>query len=355
MRQHPDGRRCAACRCAEGGQVGRDGPAGQVDDGHLPARGEPVGGGHGQHRRPAGQRAARDVHPVDAVGNGDGVPPLLAREGGPLLLPLAGPLRVLGLRLVQPGLLVRAEPLDPHPLGIDPPPQYPLPLPDRVAAQPCGQQAGGDGRRGDDGGHPPGGDAGRERERDHGRRAGREPQWPPDEAFFPALRRQPVAGQRLPLGRNRPARRRSRIGGRGRVLPPQVQRGHVRLLGAGCRARQPGRHYPARRDEPLSRPAHREDELRLAERQQGPRRDHRAGDKIRRGARDRARDCREHGSAGRHAAVRGHGSAWRGRHRPRGGIRDAGRTPRRRSAAGAAACRSAWRGWRPGPGRRRDT
>ena len=85
---------------AEAGQVGRDGPAGQVDDRRLAVRGEPVGGGHGQHRRPAGQRAARDVHPVDPVGNGDGVPPLLAHEGGPLLLPLADLPRVRRLRRV---------------------------------------------------------------------------------------------------------------------------------------------------------------------------------------------------------------------------------------------------------------
>ena len=127
------------------------------------------------------------------------------------------------------------EPLDPQPLGVDPPPQRPLAPPDRVAAQPRGQQAGGDGRRGDDGGHPAGGGARGERERDHGRGGGRQPRRPRDAGFLPPLGRQPVLGQPLPLRRHPAGAAAARDRRRGRVLPPQVQRGHARAPGRPAR------------------------------------------------------------------------------------------------------------------------
>ena len=268
-------------------------------------------------------------------------------------------------------LLVRAEPLDPQPLGVDPLPQRPLAPPDRVAAQPRDHQAGGDGRRGDDGGHPAGGGAGRERERGHGRGGDRQPQRPRDAGFPPAAGppASPADSRGRSGGTGRP-RRRPGIGVRGRVLPPQVQRGHARApraARAAARAavgpaRQPGRHHPAGRDEPLSRPAHREDELRLAERQQGPRRDHGTGDKVRRGRSRRARPARRRrpavsgpaGSGTRRDCSSGTGRLARravGRgsgHRRRWAGQRGGERSREQPRAGPA-----WRGWRPGPGRRR--
>ena len=78
-----------------------------------------------------------------------------------------------------------------------------------------------------------------EHEGEHDRGGGREAQRPRDELLLPPLRREPVRRQprRPRRRRRRPARRRPRVGGGGRVLPPEVQRcvrpgGHSASRGA---------------------------------------------------------------------------------------------------------------------------
>ena len=75
---------------------------------------------------------------------------VLGLEGGPLPLPLADEPGVLRLLGEVPALLVRPQPLDPLPLRLDPPPQHPLPLPDRVSGQRGRGQEDGDRRGGHD-------------------------------------------------------------------------------------------------------------------------------------------------------------------------------------------------------------
>ena len=169
------------------GQVSRGGTAGQVDDRHLTVRGEPVGGGHRQHGGPAGERAARDVNPVDPVGNGDGVPALLGREGQPLPLPLDNIARVLGMRPPQLGVPVGEEACNTHSFCVHSPPQRPLTAPDRLDAQPGDREAGGDRRPSGGDGHPACAIASRDHGREHGHDAGREPERPRDQVFLPPL------------------------------------------------------------------------------------------------------------------------------------------------------------------------
>ena len=166
--QHPDGGLdAAAARHLE--QVGRDGPAGKVEDGDLAAGGKLMGRGHGEQRGPARQRAAGHVHPVDPGRQRHGVPALLALEGEPPGLPLPELPGVLGLPGEQAALLVGTELLDAQPFGADPGPQRPLALPDREPGQRGGHQAGRDGRGGDEHGQPAGGDAGSQDDQRRGR------------------------------------------------------------------------------------------------------------------------------------------------------------------------------------------
>src|SRR5450756_2229124 len=212
-------------------QVARDGTARQVDHRDLAARGKAVRGGHHQQRRPAGQRAAGDVHPVDPVRDADRVPALLALEGEPSRPPPAGLPCVLGLPGDELALLVSAEPLDPQPLGVDPGFKLTLSSPDRAAARRRRREAGGDGGRGHDGRHETASDQGRERERYRRRDGDNELRNPVKQALFAALCRQPAGGHPIRLGQYRTPRRWSWILVRCRVLPPQVERRHGRPLG----------------------------------------------------------------------------------------------------------------------------
>ena len=58
---------------AEGGRA-VDRTRGRIEDGDLTAGRQPAGGDHGEQGGPAGQRAARDVYPVNPFGQRHGVP-----------------------------------------------------------------------------------------------------------------------------------------------------------------------------------------------------------------------------------------------------------------------------------------
>ena len=91
----------------EADQVQGDRALGQVEHRDLAARGQPVRAGRGEHRGPAGERAAGDVYAVHPVRRADRVPAFLMLVGDPELLPLPHPGRVLGLPGEEPALLGR--------------------------------------------------------------------------------------------------------------------------------------------------------------------------------------------------------------------------------------------------------
>ena len=96
LRQHPD-QRVDARRAREADQVERDRALGQVKHGDLGARGQPVRARRGEHRGPAGKRAAGDVQAVHPVRHANGVPAFLILIGEPEGLPFPRPGGVLGL------------------------------------------------------------------------------------------------------------------------------------------------------------------------------------------------------------------------------------------------------------------
>ena len=91
-RQHPD-QRVVAAPPGQLDQVLGDRALGQVEHGQVAAAVEAGGAEQGDQRRPAGQRAAGHVDPVDLVGHGDRVPGELAVVALLPLLPLAVALR----------------------------------------------------------------------------------------------------------------------------------------------------------------------------------------------------------------------------------------------------------------------
>ena len=228
--QHPDQRvGTAGPRDAE--QVQRDRGAGQVEYRDLASRGQLAGGGRGEHRGPAGERAARDVRAVRVRRDADRVPAFLPFVGEPPDLPLLHLGRVLGLPGKQAALLRLPGPADPRAFVGHPQAQGALALPEGVPADRRDQRAAGHPEPGKESAESAGG---AERDQHQAERDGdgeRGLQRPVELALLAALSGRPVRAEPFGFRRRGTARRRPRIRVGHSVLPAQpeladTRRGH---------------------------------------------------------------------------------------------------------------------------------
>ena len=179
-------------------------------------------GEHGRQRGPAGQRATRDIEPVDHAGQGHPVPLPLRLEGPGAGLPVTEPPGVLLLPAGQPALLGRAGPGHAPLFRRHPGAQVPEATRDTTGTR----HRDGQETRDPGGGQRRVQHAGRaQRPGQGGQRGacrGAGLQRPARRALLALLGQHPPGIQPLRNGRDRAPRRRARIRVHQRVLPAEV-------------------------------------------------------------------------------------------------------------------------------------